>query len=550
MNLVFKTLILASLILPLREAKAVPLGPFDVTLELCQNIQFVTNIINAWSQAAFPVTGQPGFVMMVVQRTNPIMDVCNFMNQLKNASTTEAIFLTAEKLNDVTEKKWNDYLRLSKRTYSIANSVYDLNTGKKRKGTVVGTAMAQELGDFYRQVVDLSTGQNPDAVNKRNREAEAERIKVQGDLEKQKEKERKIAEFAQIARDRAILKEGTNCPGGIPKAPDYEEKVKGEYQPWVIQKANTDTDVAFTKSQLIDFGGVLFNEVEAVAGYQDDVQKLFVLGVSYVVKQKENKVKTVRPTGKTNADDTAEKKEEDLKQVVQEFRVKVNKGVFSKFIQKYDPRFRKWAAAEWDKYSGHPDGKLILKEQYKRLAYFCGESELRKEYKYTNNTEPYETKKIELYKRCEERVQVTRDAFINLMSDLVKNLEDVLTKNKDAQAKLWSFESEHLGRQRSISQTQTGNTFQEEVVCIKQPEAIDLEMIQAKQQAVNARYNEVMASEVLKDSMLRDQEIEKQKELAEEIRIKRQVIEKKNEEESKAQTDHKSLSLGGAVGGG
>lgn len=529
---VLKALLAVSLLSLLgvpKRAEAVPLGPFDVTIELCQNIQLISNVINSYANAAFPVTGQPGFVMMVVQRTNPLLDLCNFIVQLKNSDTTEAIFLTAEKLNDVTEQKWNDYLRLSKRTYSIANSFYDFNSGKKRKGTVEAESLAYELGDFYRQVVDLSTGQNPDAVRRRQ------------------EHDRQIAEFSQAARERAILKEGTDCPAGQPNAPDYEAKVTSDYAPNELIKAQTDNDIAYYKSRLIDLGGDFLDKVEDVATYQNDVTNLFVLGVYYAVKESNQDTQTVKPTGKKNADETAEKKAVPLKQTIQTFNALTDEKVFSTFKQKYESRYRSYAAEQWDKYAKVPGAEFLAKEKFKQLAMECNETKLMAGYSNLSPDE-YERKKLEKFKECEKNTQVTRETALGLMSNLLSKLKTTLQKNKQAQSAMWTFESKYLGRKRSISRDKSGNSFQESVVCAKSPELIDLELIQAKQQAVNASYNETIAKESLKESMVRDEEMAKQKELAREVQIKSKVLEKKQEEQLNAEVSHKSLDLGGSTG--
>lgn len=514
-------------LLPAQKAEAVPLGPFDVSIGLCKNIQFVGSIVNAYANAAFPVTGQPGFVVMMIQNTNPIITLCDFIMQLSVADTTEAIFLTADKLNEITEQKWDDHLRLMKQTYKVANSVYDFNSGQRRAGTLDAASLANDVGQWQRMVTDLSTGNNPQAIRKRQ------------------EYDNQVQELANIAHDRAILKEGTTCPQVDSSAPDYNAIVDKELIPRQNTVQETEAELNFIRYQLIDLGPRFINGVEEIKKYYDDVQNIFALGVTFKVTETSRNVKTSKPTGATKADGTAVRQDKNITQTIQTFSTLTNSQIFTDFRAKYEKKYQAWAANFWQLNSGTEGGRGTLQDIFKPLAYECNETKLMSGYKSLQPDE-YERKKIELFKKCQTSNQMDQKRVVSLMNTYVDNLRSVLYTNKKAQGEIWSLESKYLGRQRSISLNKGAeNFFTESVVCTKTPEMIDLEMIQTKQAEVNASYNQIIARETVKNAMMRDEEIRRQKEIADDIRLKRQQIEKDHDAERAAVSAPVSTNLGG-----
>jgi hypothetical protein len=491
------------------ESDAFELGPFDVTIDLCKNVQLISSVVNAWSQAAFPVTGQPGFAVMIVQRTSPLLDLCDFVIQLKTADTTEAIFLTADKLNQITEEKWDDYLKLTKKTYQLANSVYDFNSGQKREGTLDAVQLAQDVGEFQRMVTDLGTGNNPQAVKQRQNY------------------DQEVAELANVAHQRAILKEGTTCPEPAANTPDYYDIVDKQITPKQKIVQTTENDLNFLRYQLIDMGPRFLHDLDSIRKYHDDVQNLMALGVSYKITEKAKQSKTVKPTGKSLEDGTAEKKTENVQQTVQNFDVLTNAQMFTDFRSKYESKYAEWASAYWKEHSETEGGRQTLQTVFRPAVLECVESKLMRGYESLQGDE-YERVKIERYKQCESANKMDQKRAGGLMATYIVNMRETLYQNKKAQGEIWSLESQYLGRKRSVSMDKAGNYFQESVVCEKSPEMIDLELIQAKQQEVNASYNEIIARETVKGAMIRDEEIRRQNQLAEDTRQKQRQIDKDN----------------------
>lgn len=515
------------LLLPAKQAAAVPLGPFDVTLELCQKVQFVTSVVNAWANATFPVTGQPGFVVMMVQNTNPLLSTCDFLIQLQNSTTTEAIFLAADKLNEITEEKWDDHLKLVKKTHSLANSVYDLESGQHRSGTIDAVSLATEVGDFQRMITEMYTGNNPQAVKRRQ------------------QNDARIAELAQIAHARAILKEGTTCPD--PKTDtDFYKVVEKDFAPRQKVIQTTEQDISFIRSQLIELGPRFLRDSSDVEKYYEEVQNLFVLGVTYRVSESKQTKTTVKPTGDSEKDGTAVRKDAKIEQVIQSFSALTNTQVFSEFRQKYERRYIAWVNEYWSLNSGTESGMQLLEDVFTPLSYECNETKIMRGYESLSGDE-YERKRLQQFKACESSNKVDHKKAASLLGVYVNTLRDSLYTNKKAQGEIWSLESKHLGRKRSVATDKAGSLFQESVVCEALPEDIDLEMIQAKQQQVNARYNEIIARETLKEAMLRDEEIRRQQDLANQSRQKKIQIDRENRASKDIIAVPVSPDLGGSL---
>jgi hypothetical protein len=526
LQLFMPLLITLSLLLP-ADAFGVELGPFDVTVDLCKNVQFVGGVVNAWANATFPVTGEPGFVVMMIENTNPIITLCDFIIQLQVSDTTSAIFLTADKLNTLTDQKWNDHLNLVKQTYTIANSVYDFNSGQKRQGTVDATSMAADLGNWQRMVTEFSTGSNPEAVRRRQTY------------------DNQVQELANIAHTRAILKEGTTCPQPDASAPDYNNIVNTQIIPLQQTVQSTETQLNFIRYQLIELGPRFLSNIEEVQKYYDDVQNVFALGVTTKVTESSRNAATVKPTGVSNADGTAVRKKQNISQTIQTFTAINNSQIYTDFRTKYEKRYTQWAAQYWKEHSDTEGGRQSLQQIFKPAVYECNETTLMAGYTKLQ-ADDYEHKRMELYKRCEASNQMDQKRVTGLMATYMDNLRTVLFSNKTAQNQVWTLESKYLGRQRSVSLDQTGNYFQESVVCAQSPEMIDLEVIQAKQAEVNASYNEIIARETVKNAMVRDEEIKRQNQLAQDQRMKRQQIEKDHQSERNATSAPTAADLSGA----
>src|SRR5690606_13415393 len=118
------------------KALAVNLGPFSVTNAFCKKVDQVGAILNSFTVVQWPTTGYPGITMGMLSQSSVLMDFCTYINQLEHLDTTNAIFYSANYLNTLTGKKWDDHLQQADRTFNLANSLYDFENGQQRKGAL------------------------------------------------------------------------------------------------------------------------------------------------------------------------------------------------------------------------------------------------------------------------------------------------------------------------------------------------------------------------------------------------------------------------------
>jgi hypothetical protein len=250
------------------------------------------------------------------------------------------------------------------------------------------------------------------------------------------------------------------------------------------------------------------------------------------------------PTGQANPDGTAVKMAQAVPQTIQAFSIVTSSQEFSDFKGLYLARYKQWAAVYWDKAAADPSAMRELQAAFKTMAYQCNETTLMQGYSLQGDE--YNRQYAKSFKQCEQANSMTRQKLSGLMEEYLNYAIQALQQNKAAQGQIWTLQSQYLGQRRSVSLDQSGNYFQESVVCSQTPEEADLQLIQAKQAEVNASYNEIIARETVKNAMLRDEEIRRQQKTADDAKQQRQLIEKTSAAEKSAVASPASPDLGGA----
>lgn len=190
-----------------QKAEAVNLGPFKVARGFCEKIQSLAPILNTYSMVQWPVVGFPGITMGLASNTSALLDFCNYIMQIEQLGTQDAIFFTGNYLNTLTDNKWNHHLEMADKTWNLANTVYDFEAGQQRKGTLTSVSTHREINDYMKTSYSWyhKTFNGKDA-----------QLKNRG------EREQEMNQFSGAAYRRAILSEALNCPSGQDNK-DYEK---------------------------------------------------------------------------------------------------------------------------------------------------------------------------------------------------------------------------------------------------------------------------------------------------------------------------------------
>lgn len=512
-------------------ALAVDLGGFSVTYDFCKNVDKIGSILNAFQITQWPVAGLPGIVQGLSQRTSPIVDLCSFIAQVKSADTADAIFLSGEKLNELTKSGFKSELDLSRASFNLANSQYNFNTGNQRASSLDAVYTATKIGNFMK------------SVNRYQKEK-----KSQEDDFNDKEK---INELAKLSREHAIIQEQMVCPA--PKKPqNYGDVYDREFQPALQKKEYFQKDVEYIVTMLSNMGPRFlrgyhpspekvkeFNRKEITAEqkwgeYEAMLRKLVSTGVRYKDTKKFSVVPQSEKTTEKNDDGSYKFKETTIKKESQEFSVEVDSGQFSEFQGKYAGEWRSWVYDYWTDGLKEFNGAAKLKNEFSEIAQDCNPARLAGQ-NYDENDLRAQQRLVDLRKRCEDdnASKIDRARVSGLFDYYVKELQTSLTAMKRSQAKLWTLDSFYLGRNRVVSVNMKDAVAEEQVVCSDTLSMADMQLLNLKAQNVNTKLNQKIAEDTMKQTTILEEQEEREQKYVQDLKRRNEIIDREREEQSR-----------------
>lgn len=471
--------------LPTQKAQAVDLGPFSVTIGFCQNIQKLGSIINATTIVQWPVAGYPGITMGLLQNTSVVMDFCSYIIQLESLNTTNAIFYSASYLNTLTGKKWDDHLKQADRTWNIANSVYDFESGAKRKGVFESAASYREMSEYINETRQWSSK----TFNGRD-----------ADVRNRAQRERDMQKFAGAAYRRAIIKDMISCPD--PKDnKDYEAIYKKE---GVVKKEkdrdDAKEDYMFYKDKLFTMGPKFLASDTEIANFVSEIEQLESSGVAYEVTESSvNESTTKNSPTEVDAEGRPKKVTTSLKRATQKYTAKVNLTAFTNFRNKYSERWKSWVQGRImanGSFGLLDDPKGRVEREFKEISDKCPTRQLAQGLDPTKANYDEELEKRRL--NCEVGVKPQEKEVENLLSAYATELQNALYRYKNNNAMIWTLESQYLGRTRIITATTKDSYKQEEVSCGQNLTPAEMDKLSLKSQSLGNELNQIIAEEAIK----------------------------------------------------
>lgn len=529
-------------------AHAVQLGPFDATLTWCRDVQKMGQILNAFQINQWPVTGAPGIAIGMTMRNSPVLDMCNYLISIDGMDTAHALFFTADKLNEITDNRWKDQLKLTKKTWKLANSVYNFEKGESRQANLYSTSFASDLGDWALAMRDV--------VRK------GDRVGVAGG--RNFAEEGRMDALAKAARERALIKEMSTCPAGTPGGSEMDTVASGEYATARIDYEFYRDDVAFIRNQLIDLGPKFIGQMGEYKSYTKSIADLEAFGVKYTVSSKIKKESTIKKTGSMTTDastgeEVAQTTTGTLEKNTQVWTAYLQSDMFANFRTAYQRRYINWALEYWSYYSDSESGMQKIRNEFAGWEFACSPGRLMKD---KNKKDPeYQALLEKRMKSCEAdagRV-LDRNKASSLINYYSEQLKESLFKMKEAQAKLWTMESYYLGHHRAVSTSRIDDpkdaanplngTNQEQVVCSDQLEAADMQKLALRSQQVELdllqqttqAVNSLVAIEMEKSKVNADEALEQKK--------KREIIERNHGRQIESLKDIRPPTVGGKNGG-
>jgi hypothetical protein len=519
-------LLIITLTVPMfpREAKAVNLGPFAVSDSFCQQVQSMSAILNSFQIAQWPVAGFPGIAMGLTQRSSIVLDICNFMTQLEQLNGVNAIFFSANYLNELTGKKWDSSLKLADKTWNLANSYYDFNSGTMRKGAMTSQSNARDLNDWMEDAYawHSKTFNGQDAY-----------IKHRG------ERENDMQAFGRASYTKAVLNDAVNCPK--PQNTNYDAIYKTKVKPVEIKLDDYKDDMQFYKQQLYYMGPKFMNNDAEMKQYTDALELMARDGVTYKMTKKTISETTNKPSTQTDAEDHPILTKTKLSHDAYTYDTQTDTKPFTEFQKKWSEQWNSWVTAQWSKNGsfGALNGKGAdsIQSDFIDMNAECNKARLQRG---MDRDDPqYEKKVQKMVDECKASVSMNQKKAQSLLSYYVEQYQAAIQNYKNANAQIWSFESEYAGINHLVSTGATtgkdGSTFQQEqVTCPEKMQPAEMQLLQLKQQSVNNDINEQIRNESMKQTeMMQTKQIEDQNEKDENQR-REVMVEQRNKEMKKA----------------
>lgn len=512
-------------------AKAVDLGSFNVTYDFCKQVNKIGSILNAFQLTQWPVTGMPGIVQGLSMRTNPIVDMCSYIAQIKSADTADALFLTGEKLNELTKSGFKAELDFSRSAWNLANSQYDFNRGKQRAASLDAVYTAGKIGNFMKSVGRYQ--------------------KTKKKQEDEFNDQEKIQELAKLSRERAIIQEQMQCPK--PKSnKDYSQVYESEFQPALQKKDYYQKDVEFivamlsnmgprflrgrhlTEEQLKNSGRKNISAEEKWGTYEAKLRKLVAAGVRYKQSTKFEMAPSTEKTTEKDADGAFKTKKTNVKKESQEFSVEVDSGLFSEFSGLYGTEWRQWAQDYWAEGLKEWNGLDKLKREFAEIAQDCNPARLAGQYHDEQDIKA-KARLDQMLTKCkdEKYKELDRSRVLGLFDYYVKELLNSLTLMKRSQAKVWTLDSYHLGRHRVISVNMKDQVAEEQVTCAENLSMADMQLLNLKAQNVNTKLNQQIAEDAMKQTVILEEQEAREQEAKEEQKRRNELVEREVDDRNK-----------------
>ncbi|MCP4914503.1 MAG: hypothetical protein GY909_15415 [Oligoflexia bacterium] len=524
--------------------KPVNVGGLSVDLRFCGHYDKIAGIASAWSNVNFPVNGGAGVAWGAISTSNVILDFCSFLARMKNLSTSEKIFSSAEYLNKLTNNKFNEDLNFAREVWDIKDVFIDDN-GKSRPLSQIATRrQSLKLNRFYKTATDYSDLRLGTNINTRTR------AKLEADM----------AKISRVAYRRSLNAETMSCP----KAPTNEDYGNIYEKEVIPQEENIEKYLAhvnFYNEALSAMAYRFTNGEKEHTDFLKELNRLQVKTFEYNIQVREASVETVKFKKKNLSNDASptesrtEEYKETIKKKYQTFcgakgnpnnlsgscPLKTNGKLLPDFIAKWESKWKTWAFSQaTSETRGLLDAPVEKKveREFQDFSILCNKGEIREKHDF--NSSDFRENVEKDYGECIENKKMAIKKSGSLLSFYATSLVQYTKKLKQARAHIWTFESYHLGYFRNVEQKEVsdeaGIYTQEEVKCapVKNLAALNLKMAEAM--ALNTEINQMLVEQAFEQKVMMQAQREKEALLEKEATRRRKLEE---ERKRRSKVDYK-----------
>lgn len=352
-------------------------------------------------------------------------------------------------------------------------------------------------------------------------------------LKSRGERQSEINNLSRISYQRSILKEATACPEQNTDTNYQDLYTKQMKEPETI-KEQSEEDISFYKDKLYEMGSKFSANLEDAQAYYDSLDKFQTMGVAYKVQNNKGSLTTFKPkkTGSGKSLKVTQEKK-TLDTVVQKWSAESFQSVLNDFKSKYGEQWKTWVTAQWvseGSYGILDDPAARVERDFKDLAGECNRSRIARNLNPEKAT--YEKDIEDGYNKCVENIKLDQKTSENLLNYYADKYFNSIYKFKTSNAKIWSLESQYLGRNRSV--TSGGTDFQqEEVKCEASLQPIEMEKLKLKMQTVENDLNQQIAITTMKQTDMMQKQAQAEADYMKDIKRKDDFTEKQKERDNK-----------------
>lgn len=472
------------------------IGPISVNLAFCEKIDKMSGILNAFTNVQWPVTGVPGIAMGVLQRSNVILDFCDFLTRLQQMDTTDKIFAAADYGNKLMGNKFDDQIGIMRSSWDIKDVFID-SSGKGRPIAKIATAAnAARLNSYYKESADfydkhLNTG---DPVNVRNR------AQMEGDLNR----------LNQIAYQKSIINDMSNCPKTNPKNAKYANVYENDVVPQQTIADIKQENITFYSNALRRMGIKFSNDEPKYLSYLKDLNNFETNVAVYSIVVRTEKADSVTKVAVTPVPtDPKENRYKDqatkIDKKYQTFQVGNHNDEIDTFLKKYNTAWKTWTKSQSVQetrgfLSGGVFGDSITKieDEFKDLSIFCNRSEISRKLG-SSSPSTLQSRTEEEYAKCIKESNTAIAKSGGLFSFYVNEYAKEIQNYKVAQGKIWTIESYHLGYFRTVDGTVNPDGFtQDKVSCAPIENLAKVNELGLQTEQINANLNQMIVEQLMK----------------------------------------------------
>lgn len=492
--ILFLTFILSRNAMAFDPNQTAKIGPISLNLAFCEKIDKISGIVNAFTNVQWPVTGF-GVTMGVMQKSNVILEFCDFLTRLKQMDTTDKIFAAADYGNKLMGNKFDDQIGIMKSTWEIKDVFID-EGGKGRPIAKLATARNaarlnsyyKELGDFYDK--HLNTG---DPINIRNR----------GQMESD------MNRLNQIAYQKAIITDVTNCPKTNPNNAKYSSVYDNDVVPTQAIVDAKNENMNFYSNSIRKMGIKISTNDRAYNQFLKDLNT-FETGVAtygIVVRTEKAGSITKVPVTPTPTDPMAPKytdKSINIDKKYQTFNIDNHNEEIDTFSKKYAGAWKTWTKSQSVQetrgfLSGgiFADSVIKIEDEFKDPSIFCNKAEINR--KFGNSTPAAQKKSDDEYNKCVRESNTEISKAGGLFAFYTQQYAKEIQEYRKAQGKIWTIESYHLGYFRTIDGSVSPDGFtQDKVSCAPIDNLAKVNELGVKTEQINAELNQMMVEQLMK----------------------------------------------------